>query len=101
MSNEEPTLQEVIDVVDELNYSLPETSRGNGVAYNINVHEGVYTIKLLGHCIWDSDNDCRGYVDRLDGPVKEDLRWYLRLQIIQCIGDISVGLVEWAGEEGL
>lgn len=97
MSNLEPTLQEVIDTVYEINEGMPESVSdimGDLLIVTHNDYQGTY-IKMLGYTLWSSDNDCRDYL--VDGQCdeieeKKDLKQYLEEQVYNICKLILKGL---------
>ena len=83
MSNFEPTLEEVVRVVADINDNMPEDLFDLGITPLTVVCVSYYDVyvKAFGSVIWDNDNDDRDYL--LDGDMKEtnekeDLYCYLK-----------------------
>lgn len=98
MSNLEPTLQEVIDIVDDINKRMPEAlgEEFSGVLLTV-VHAGYCGtyVKMFGEVLWAEEDDDRDYlVDEQCEEIeeKEDLKEYLEAQIYNICKLILKGL---------
>lgn len=84
MSNNTPTREEIISIVDDVNNMFEEVTYkdyldldGITVAIYEEAHDQKM-IKLLGNVVWDSDNDPRPYSNLdLDCELRQDLKDFI------------------------
>lgn len=59
MSNIDPTIQEAIEVVDDINESFGEKAWENGIGVTLHYFSHTYGIFFGDFHLWDADNDDR------------------------------------------
>lgn len=97
MSNFEPTLQEVVGIIEEINMEMPEELYDLGISPLTVLVEPLcgFYVKAFGTCIWSEENDCRDYlVDEHLGEVDEkaDLKEYLKCEMGRICNLIMLGV---------
>lgn len=97
MSNIDPTLEEVISIVDEINIAMPVALSEEYVSPLTVVYEtwGIYGVKAFDIVVWSSSEDEREYLEGSEGRFideKEDLESYLRRTLTKICTVVLEGL---------
>ena len=86
MSNSNPTLEEILEAVNQLECGISTTLYEEGLGFIVSTQRGQHSIKFLGVTLWNADWDERPYIKDQDGEVildeegeesREDLTEYL------------------------
>lgn len=102
MSNSNPSVKELLDVVEDINCKWWESGGADVFGVLLELQSDGYThiLKCLGTAIWDSENDVRSYLEDDEGicilvngeEQVEDLRIYIRNEIGSIINYLQITL---------
>jgi hypothetical protein len=84
----EISYQKIMDIIHELNCELYEQTNNDYIYLEYMTNSFAEVINFLGCQIWNSEDDCRNYIDE-EKDIKEDLETYLRREINNWVSNIN------------
>ena len=93
MSNDNLTLDEIGDIIDNINIGIYNQLEDDEIALELRSNGNCDAIRFLGTYIWWSEDDKRKYIDEGNSDEREDLEIHLKKIIREKIKLLN--LIDW------